>query len=105
MLSPSDEQVCPLCNGTTWKPVDATNGSGPVTRCDCWRESVARRLIADARIPQRYRHCTLNDFATYDNETLVEALNRARKLAGAFPVVDRGLLVFVDGRGRIQAWR
>jgi DNA replication protein DnaC len=85
-VSPSsDEQVCPLCNGTSWKPIDATHGDGRVTRCDCWRESVTRRLIADARIPLRYRHCTLNDFATYDNETLEEAQRRAQKLATLFP--------------------
>jgi len=92
----SDEQVCPLCNGTSWKPVEATNGDGRVTRCDCWRESVTRRLIADARIPLRYRHCTLNDFATYDNETLEEAQRRAQKLADAFPVVERGLFFLGD---------
>ena len=96
MSASSDEQVCPLCNGTSWKPVEATNGDGRVTRCDCWRESVTRRLIADARIPLRYRHCTLNDFATYDNETLEEAQRRAQKLADAFPVVERGLFFLGD---------
>jgi len=45
----------------------------------------------DARIPRRYHHCTLDDFITYDNETLEEALVQARRLAIAFPVVDRGL--------------
>ena len=94
MLQPSDgkpENICPLCNGTGWKPAEASNLGGRVTRCDCWRESVTRRLLSDARIPRRYHHCTLNDFITYDNETLEEALVRSRKLADAFPVVERGL--------------
>ena len=96
MLPSTDEQPCPLCNGTSWKPVDTANGATRVTRCDCWRDSVTRRLISEARIPQRYRHCTLNDFATYDNETLEEAQRRARKLADAFPVVERGLFFLGD---------
>jgi DNA replication protein DnaC len=91
VLPPSEEKVCPICNGTGWKPVEASNGDSPVARCDCWRDSITRRLLGDARIPRRYHHCTLNDFITYDNETLEEALARARTLAEAFPVVDRGL--------------
>lgn len=73
-----------------------SSADGRVARCECWRESVTRRLLADARIPRRYHHCTLNDFTTYDNETLEEALNRSRKLADAFPVVDRGLFFLGD---------
>ena len=49
------------------------------------------RLLAEARIPRRYQHCTLNDFTTYDNDTLEDALKRSRKLAEEFPVVNRGL--------------
>ena len=62
-----------------------------MVRCDCWRESISKRLIGDARIPRRYHHCSLNDFTTYDNETLEDALVRSRKFADAFPVVSRGL--------------
>jgi DNA replication protein DnaC len=96
VLPPSDETICPLCNGTGWKPLDAPNGEGRVARCDCWRDSLTRRLLADARIPRRYHHCTLNDFITYDNETLEDALSRSRKLAEAFPVVARGLFFLGD---------
>jgi len=96
VVPPLDEKICPQCNGTTWKPSASSNDDARLTRCDCWRESVTRRLIADARIPQRYRHCTLNDFVTYDNETLEDGLCRARKLADAFPVVERGLFFLGD---------
>jgi DNA replication protein DnaC len=91
VLPTADEKVCPTCNGTGWKPIETSNGDGRVARCECWREAVTRRLLVDARIPRRYHHCTLNDFITYDNETLVDAVARARKLADAFPAVDRGL--------------
>ena len=45
-----------------------------MTRCDCWRDDINKRLITEARIPRRYHHCTLDDFVTYDNETLEDAL-------------------------------
>jgi len=89
------EEICKLCNGTGWKPVSA-NGVERMGRCDCWRETVSKRLIADARIPRRYHHCSLNDFSTYDNETLEEALARARAFADQFPVVARGLFFLGD---------
>ena len=81
--------ACALCNGTGWRAADRE--SGRVARCDCWREAVAGRLMAGARIPRRYQHCDLASFVTYENESLEEALARSRRVAEAFPVVDRGL--------------
>jgi DNA replication protein DnaC len=81
--------ICALCNGTGWKV--AADAAGRVTRCDCWRETMAGRLMGAARIPRRYEHCDLASFVTYDNESLDQALARSRRLAEAFPVVDRGL--------------
>jgi DNA replication protein DnaC len=54
-------EVCPLCEGTGWKPVEA----GPtrrVTRCDCRLQARAESLLAAARIPKRYEHCELSNF-------------------------------------------
>jgi DNA replication protein DnaC len=97
VLQPSaSPEHCAQCNGTGWKPVESADGVSRVVRCDCWRDSITRRMLADARIPRRYHHCTLNDFLTYDNETLEDALARARRLADAFPVVDRGLFFLGD---------
>jgi DNA replication protein DnaC len=90
-----NQDTCPLCNGTGWKTFQ-DGEIERVTRCDCWKENINRRLVADARIPRRYHHCTLNDFVTYDNETLEEALGRARRLAAEFPVVSRGLFLLGD---------
>jgi DNA replication protein DnaC len=52
--------------------------------------------MTDARIPRRYYHCTLNDFVTYDNDTLEDALSRSRTMAEQFPVVERGLFFVGD---------
>lgn len=90
---------CPLCDDTGWKPADdasdATRSAGAVrrvVRCDCWRENVGRQRLADANIPKRYLHCTLGNFTAY-NESLQKAAAHARRVADAFPVVSKGLLL------------
>ena len=57
--------------------------------------------MAEARVPRRYQHCTLESFVTYPNEKLLNALARARRFADAFPVTDKGLfLVGPPGVGK-----
>jgi DNA replication protein DnaC len=82
---------CPLCDDTGWKPIE-NDGVRRVVRCDCWRQQVGQHHLADANIPKRYQHCTLDNFAAY-NETLEKALTQARRIVNAFPVVGRGLLL------------
>ncbi len=82
---------CPLCDDTGWKPVDA-QGVRRVVRCDCWREQIGQHRLADANIPKRYLHCTLGNFAAY-NESLEQAVAKARRVADSFPVTGRGLLL------------
>ena len=83
--------ACAICDDTGWKTIEV-DGVSRVARCDCMRESVAARLLAEARIPRRYRHCDLANYTTY-NEKLTKALQHATRLAEGFPVVDRGLLL------------
>ncbi len=85
---------CPLCDDTGWKPVDE-DGIRRVVRCDCWRENVGRQHLSDANIPKRYLHCTLDNFAAY-NESLEKAVAKARRLVDAFPVIGQGL--FLEGQ-------
>jgi DNA replication protein DnaC len=81
---------CALCDDTGWKPVEV-DGVRRVTRCDCWRAKVGDALMAGARIPGRYRACDLDTFITYPNERLLNAVQRAKRFADEFPVVDKGL--------------
>jgi DNA replication protein DnaC len=81
---------CPICDDTGWKPIEV-DGVSRVTRCDCWRAKVGVALMAGARIPGRYQRCDLDTFITYPNERLLSAVQRARKFADEFPVVDKGL--------------
>src|SRR5579862_7128679 len=80
---------CPLCDDTGWKPVDE-QGIRRVVRCDCWREQIGEHRLADANIPKRYVHCTLANFAAY-NESLEQAVVKARRVAESFPVSAKGL--------------
>jgi DNA replication protein DnaC len=81
---------CHLCSDTGWKPIDQ-QGTSAVVRCDCWRETLIERLMADARIPRRYQHCSLDRFVTYGNERLERAVEQAQSLVDRFPVVSKGL--------------
>src|SRR3989338_5498170 len=83
--------LCQVCDDTGWKPLDE-QGVHRVVRCDCWREQVGRHRRGDANIPRRYQHCTLANFSAY-NESLEQAVAKARQVAEGFPVVDRGLLL------------
>ena len=83
--------LCQACDDTGWKPLDE-QGVRRVVRCECWREQVGQHRLADANIPKRYEHCTLASFSAY-NESLDQAVAKARRVAEGFPVVDRGLLL------------
>lgn len=80
---------CPLCDDTGWKPID-DHGVRRVVRCDCWRERIVHDRLGDANIPKRYLHCTFDNFTAY-NESLEQAVGKARHVADAFPA-SRGLL-------------
>jgi DNA replication protein DnaC len=91
---------CARCSGTGWRPIDR-DGVRRVERCDCWREALSAKLIADARIPPRYARCDLDNFLLYPNEQLVATIARAKKFTAAFPVVEKGLcLIGPPGIGK-----
>jgi len=86
--------ACEQCHDSFWL-TEVVDGVERVRRCDCWRQSLAERQLAQARIPRRYQHCQLTNFEqTVDS--LREAHRRARAFVDAFPAVDKGLLL----RGR-----
>jgi len=86
---------CPFCEDTGWRPVEDPSGVRRVVRCECWREQVGQHRLADANIPKRYQHCTLDTFLAY-NESLERAVARARRLAETFPAASVGL--FLEGQ-------
>ncbi len=76
---------CPLCDDTGWKPIqdDAGTGVRRVVRCGCWREQVGHHRLANANIPKRYKHCTLESFLAY-NDSLRRSVESCRRVADRF---------------------
>src|SRR5215467_2380626 len=85
---------CEFCDDTGWKPIDQ-NGIRRVVRCHCRRAKLGQERLADSNIPKRYQHCTIENFAAY-NESLERAAVHAAAMADAFPAVSRGL--FLEGQ-------
>jgi DNA replication protein DnaC len=92
--------ACDLCDDTGWKAIE-TEGVRRVVRCDCWRDGLTLRLVEEARIPPRYRRCSLDTFVTYPNERLLAAVAQARRFADDFPAPRKGLcLIGPPGIGK-----
>ncbi len=83
---------CPTCDDTRWKIVER-DGVRRAVRCECWREAATVRALEDARSPRRYQHCDFDNFVTYQNEKLQNAVARACRFAELFPVVEKGLFL------------
>ncbi len=101
---------CPICQGSGWKVVErSAEGAQPLAEdkpggssdepkmvwavpCDCTMGDKTDRVLAKARVPDRYRHCDFENFET-DNE--IENVSREqlaawnRSLAEAKFVVER----------------
>ena len=91
---------CPLCEDTGWKTVsDSSSKTSRVARCDCKRYD---QLLAQARIPKRYEHCTISNYQTEFHGEVEQSLARARVLADGFvanyPLDQTGLL-FIGNAG------
>ncbi len=82
--------TCEQCGGTGWKRLEE-GGLRRVVRCDCWSAALVARLLADARIPPRYRRCDLDSFKDY-NDNLSTAVRRAKSFVAGWPAVEKGLL-------------
>ena len=93
----STETLCPVCGGTGWKEVGPDLRARQVARCDCALSGRIERLIAQARIPARYRHCDFSDFITDfpgADPSLELAKVVAQHFVAGYPVENekRGLL-------------
>jgi DNA replication protein DnaC len=93
---PQSTSECPVCRGTGWKSIEVPGKANRVTRCECRLDARAARLLKAARIPARYEHCTLADFAT-DFTGAHRSLPGVRLAAGRFveeyPLEKTGLLL------------
>ncbi len=93
-------EPCPVCNGTGLRLVEHTDGSRAATDCACRIARRAARLVEQARIPQRYAHCTLEDYETQfpsADRSLGKALVQARNFIRAYPLETGGKGLLLTG--------
>ncbi len=83
-------QACPLCYGTGYEVVP---GKG-ARRCECKSQSAQEKLLAAARIPRRYQHCSLQNFYNVKGNSFIwRAFGEAQRLIRDYHAgVERGLL-------------
>ena len=95
--------VCPICDGVGLVRVLNSAGRWVSRPCQCQEMQREERRIVAARVPGRYRDCTLDAFdPSYPraDESLRQALLTARKFVDAYPVDTAGKgLLFVGTSG------
>ncbi|HEX6467240.1 MAG TPA: ATP-binding protein [Terriglobales bacterium] len=98
----SQKAECPSCQGSGWKTISSVeDGPSRVTRCDCRLGNWGERLLERARIPSRYKHCSLSNFDTDftgANPSLASARLQAGRFVEEYPLENAGLLL-VGGIG------
>ena len=88
---------CPICNGVGLVRVVSEGGLWVSRACECQETDREERRLAAARIPERYRHYTLDGYETAfrgADPSLSRAHLTARKFVDAYPVdtAGKGLL-------------
>lgn len=84
------QPVCPRCFGTG---MEVLPGEG-ARRCDCQTSNQPERLFQNARIPARYRHCTLANYDAGTSESMWIAKREAQIVLDDYLLIDgRGLLL------------
>src|SRR5215212_2926300 len=78
---------CSSCGGTGWELVE---GKG-VRQCQCKKSARPDVLLQQARIPNRFLHCAMDNFELIQ-PSLHRALMNTKKFVEEYPVVDVGLL-------------
>lgn len=72
---------CPICGGAGLRIVERADGSRAAADCTCRIVDRNTRRLAAARIPERHRECTLENFVTNRGGTANNSLAAARMQA------------------------
>ncbi len=93
-MTTEDADRCPHCDGTGWLLVEE-DGAEMVRRCECAETTRRKRLLAEAGIPARYRHCSLANFEMWnkDDPTLAKARRAVQEFVDLYPQTDKGILL------------
>lgn len=84
--------VCAICGGSGLVEEVSSTGLWTSRVCECQAIEDEQRRFAGARIPERYRDCTLDDYEIYHeaDRSLGRALQTARRFVDAYPVDTGG---------------
>ena len=81
-------EICAVCEGSGLRLVERADGSRAAGPCVCQAARRSARSVAAARIPERYTHCTLEDYVANfggANPSLSRALVGARHFVKSYP--------------------
>ena len=82
--------LCPTCEGSGLRVIERPDGTRAVAECACRAARRSARTVTAARIPERYTHCTLDDYVANwgggsSNRSLAAALVQARQFVKSYP--------------------
>ncbi len=89
---------CPHCGGGGWETL-STEDSSQVKRCRCFDEQRRQRLYQEAKIPNKFLNCRLDNFEVYEGSSSKRRINHklsqphevANLLVKKYPAVSKGL--------------
>jgi DNA replication protein DnaC len=93
-------EICSICEGSGLRVVERQDGMRVAQACVCRVAKRTERLVAAARIPQRYRDCTLENYDTdfsSGTSSLKAALRSARSFVKAYPLETDGKGLLLTG--------
>ena len=91
---------CPLCGDSGMYLLERPDGSRAARECECRAQRRQLRQLAAARIPDRYTHCTLDDYEpgfAGANGSLSKALVMARSFVRSYPLETDGNGLLLTG--------
>jgi len=92
--------ICPICEGSGLRVVERPGGLRVAEPCECRAERRIVRMMEQARIPQRYAHCRLDEYVPNyggNNPSLSNALVQARNFVRAYPLETEGNGLLLTG--------
>ena len=90
------QEPCPLCEGSGLRLIDR-DGRVHAQTCECRQKLRASKLVEAARIPQRYAHCTLEEYVPGMNPMFNAALLQARNFVKGYPFDTNGNGLLLTG--------
>ena len=81
------QEICPVCGGTGWEFVPEKG----VRECDCVRSRRIDTALSNARIPDRFKSSSFENFEA-GTPSLQRALAQSKRFVDDVPASDRGLL-------------